>query len=86
MLYDPTGISGKRKPPSAAVPTVRVRFVVKDVAVTFAPATAPPLGSVTVPTIVPVGSAAKARADTRVIRRHVQINLPGIGPPAFFLA
>src|SRR3954467_7078392 len=63
-LYDPAGRFGTAYLPSFPVKVSRVSLVEGLVTVTFAPVTSPPLGSITVPFKVAVGSCAQATIDT----------------------
>src|SRR5713101_6471402 len=67
-LYIPTGSNGNTKPPFEPVTASRVRPVALLVTPILAPTTAAPLGSRTVPAIVPVGSAALATKHSRIHR------------------
>jgi hypothetical protein len=71
------------KPPSTAVVVDRDRAVDSDVAVTLAPDIAAPLGSLTDPVMVPVGSAAYR--DIAVERITKRMRLIFTRTPPYYL-
>src|SRR5215471_15891918 len=72
MEYSPTGRNSMRYSPSPLLSTERESAVPALVAVTWAFGTAAPLGSVTVPMMVPVVTCARIAGGRRRTRQIVQ--------------
>ena len=82
MRYVPASSSGKEKLPSSLVAASRAAPVRSLTTLTIAPGTTAPLGSVSVPVIVPAVFCAEAK-DTKIRRQVTKLaqTRTRIGPP-----